>query len=162
MALTILEDTFATLDYAESRNSASEEWNLASVSQKEAALRAATVVLDDNTWIGEAVASTQTLSWPRRVVSYYDRKLGLDVEIAEGEVPRRLSDATSNLARHFIEYPESESDYNPTFDRIKLGPLEIEDTDISQRIPKVPYSTVTRLLAPILLDEGTQAWRRVN
>lgn len=154
-------------------------WEAASASEREVALVTATRVLDQNPWLGAASSVTQPLAWPRESVSYWDPVLNLVVNWsytapAEGEPdpgypppPARLAKATAYLAKHYLQYPTALEQYAATFDRIKIGPIEVENTDAAVRTTEVPLipANVTQLLEP-LFDSSrystSRNWWRAN
>lgn len=163
MALTLFETTYLSTADADQLNSNNLFWTAASTAEKEEALSQATSTLNENRWLGVASSSTQPLAWPRKAFSFYDEALNCYVQVEEGTVPRRLAVATANLAMHFIQFPSATSNFEPTFDRIKLGPLEVEDTSSSAKIPRVPYAGVGRLVSPLLFEPiGSATWWRSN
>lgn len=164
MALTLFTDTFVTLTDAEALID-DTTWSSSSTSQKERALKDATNALNEMTWAGYAVADDQPLSWPRTVFTFYDPVYNLDIEVAEGTVPDRLKRATANLAKHYRQYPDAVAGQSVSFDRIKLGPLELEDTNTESSASKVPYKEVTKVVGPLLRDYagfGNFTWWRAN
>lgn len=76
------------------------EWNLASTSDRETALRMATQWIDNRfrgRWKGTRGTATQRLAWPRAGVVDED---GYGVE--DDEVPQRLEEATAEMALRFV------------------------------------------------------------
>ena len=69
---------------------------------KEQALVTATQLVDDHAWIGSAVSSSQALAWPRKNAIYIDDRLGLQVTIAQNEIPSRVKTAVYEQALHLV------------------------------------------------------------
>jgi hypothetical protein len=164
VALTLFTDTFLSLEDANLYNAGDPAWAAATIPEKEEALRNATFALNDHRWLSTAVLSTQPLSWPRATFSFYDPGLNLWVECLASSVPLRLKQAVSNLAKHYVRYPEAVRGYDSSYDRIKLGPLEVEDSDIASKVPSVPYFGVESLLEPLLATSSAARyiWWRAN
>lgn len=153
MALTLFEDTFVTIAVADLALADEPDWVALSDAAKEKALRNATSSLDNKNWLGSAKLSTQPLSWPRTAFSYYDPSYNLIIEVEDSTIPRRLEYAVINLALHYIKFPDSYEGFSAEYDRIKLGPLELENTDASNNNtepPKIPYDTVEKVIKPLI------------
>jgi hypothetical protein len=162
MPLTLFEDTFVTMADADLLNQADSRWATASTLEKEEALRTATLTLNDTPWLSRSVSPSQTLTWPRETFSFYDPAMSLSVEVVEGTVPQRLKQATANLAKHYLRFPQVIAGQDPTYDRLKIGPLEIEDTNPRSAIPSIPYQAVTLLVQPLVSGSfrpGAIWWR---
>jgi hypothetical protein len=163
MALTLFENTY--LVNADNYLVGEPVWLVATTTEKEQALQQATRILEDSSWIGEAVSETQTLAWPRKELSYLDTSKNLVVSVAQGSVPKLLEKATAQLALHLVKYPAAQEVYNPSFDSIKIGPIELENTDVSNKTDKVPLIplSVQRLLTPLISTGWPElAWWRSN
>jgi len=167
MALTLFEDTF--LVDASSYLTGKPLWDAATTAEQEEALKDATVMLNERDWLGSASSTSQSLAWGREKLTFFDPVLALEVTAEKDTVPIRLEKAVSAQALHLLTYPTISARYSETFDRIKLGPLEIENTDSgsTRPIPPVPLS-VENLIAPLTLSgSGTNAisagaWWRAN
>lgn len=168
MALTLFEDTYVLLATADSILTGDASWDAATDAEKEQALKDSTRVLDENLWLGYAKTQTQTLSFPRTAFTYFDPTYNLTIEVADSTVPRRLEYAVSRLALHYVKYPSARNQFSPEFDRIKLGPLELENSDASSNNtepPRVPYIEVEAVIKPLLRAAGASpagAWWRSN
>lgn len=163
MALTLFVDTFLTLSEADALLSGQSAWTSSLAGQKQTALRDATSALNEFRWIGYAKSSTQTLAWPRKKLTFHDPVLNLAVVVPEDEVPFRLKRAVANLALHYRNFPAAVGNFEPSFDRIKLGPLEIEDNNTEAKPPKIPSREVKQVIAPLLAEGGMGgSWWRAN
>ena len=165
MALVLLTNTYllADSDYLAD----SSVWVAATVEEQEKALLLSTEKLDNNTWEGYALTTTQSLAWPRTEFEFFDPVLRLYVTVAESELPVRLLKATAKLAIHYVVNPGATTPYDATYDRIKVGPIELENTssDSSKNsAPEVPYASVQSLIVPLLINSGagTRLWWRAN
>ena len=167
MALVLFENTF--LVDAEPYLEQSPVWDTLSDSEKEKALRDATAILNERDWLGVASSTSQPLAWGREQFSFHDSVLGLEVTVETDTVPIRLEKAVSAQALHLVTYPSLDSRFASSFDKIKLGPLEIENTDAdsTQKVPLVPLSVKT-MIAPLTHSGSGQsafstgAWWRAN
>jgi len=137
-------------------------WIEATVEDRESAIVTATLMLDENQFIGVAVSSNQSLAWPRKDVVYYEPKLGFQKTIADNEYPNRLKVATYELTLHLLTNENLLDNTTQTFERIKVGPIEIEDStkDVT-RIPMVP-NRVKNFIKPFLVEQGARLWWRAN
>jgi len=164
MPLVLFVNTFLTNGnlYLEG----SPVWEAASVPRREQSLSDATRVLDQNVWAGSAVSAAQPLSWPRAAFSYYDPNLNLTVSVPASTVPLRLERATAFLAQHYLTFPEALELYSTSYEKIKIGPIELENTDAASSTSKVPLysSEVLALVRPLLNDSNrsTTMWWRAN
>jgi len=166
MALTLFENSY--LESADNYLADNPSWEAASSDQQEQALVDATRILDQNEWIGTAVTSSQSLSWPRAKLSFYDPMLSLHVTCEQGELPLRLQKAVSYLALHLVKYPSAIGGYEATYDSISIGPISLTNSDAgrssSPQVPLVP-TEVRQLIAPLVFSQGTIAqgsWWRSN
>lgn len=165
MALTLLTNSYlATADDYLADN---PYWEAASSEDQEQALVDATKLLDQNQWFGTAVTSSQPLAWPRTKLSFFDPVLNLYVPCEQGEIPIRLEKATAYLALHLVKYPDLQKGFEATYDSIEIGPIKLENKDVSSspgKIPLVP-AEVTKLIAPLLSNQGAivaSGWWRSN
>jgi len=90
MALVLNTNSYVTVanaeTYFETRIDAAN-WNSASNELKEEALVTATQIIDNHSWIGSAISSSQALAWPRKNAMYYDARLGMDITFGNSEIP---------------------------------------------------------------------------
>ena len=165
MALTLLTNSY--LANAEGYLLDNPYWEAASSEVQEQALVDATKLLDQNEWLGTAVTSSQPLAWPRTKLSFLDPVLNLYVPCEQGEVPNRVQKATAYLALHLVKYPDLQKGFEATFDVIEVGPIKLENKDVSSspgKIPLVP-AEITKLIAPLLSNQGaivSSGWWRAN
>jgi hypothetical protein len=144
----------------------SELWASTSNAKKGIALVQATASLDTLLWLGQAVSSTQPLSWPRKTFVTFEPRLNQPVTVEEGTIPQQLALATANLAVHFLSNPSLlEGQETKSFESISLGPLSISDSDSdrSRPTPAIPYNTVLKLLDPFITSRSSgNTWWRAN
>jgi hypothetical protein len=92
MALVLNTNSYVAVadaeTYFETRIDAAT-WNAASNALKEEALVTATQLIDNRSWIGSAVSSSQALAWPRKNTSHYNPRLNLEVKFTESEIPTK-------------------------------------------------------------------------
>jgi hypothetical protein len=165
MALTQGVNCYVTLqeakDYFTNRLD-TDEWDNISDPDKEKSLMTATSLLDDNVWIGVAVSSNQSLAWPRTGAVYVDPRTGLLTQLSAGVYPDRIKWAVYELAYHLLVNENLTDNTAQTFERIKIGSIEIEDkiTDFKPT-PIVPLR-IKKLIAPLLVNGGSRAVWRYN
>jgi hypothetical protein len=166
MALILFENSY--LESADDYLADNPFWEAADSDAQEQALVDATRILDQNEWIGTAVSPSQSLSWPRAKLSFFDPVLSLHVPCEQGEIPIRLQKAVAYLALHLIKYPAVTKGYDVTYDSISIGPISLSNTDAgrssSPQVPQVP-AEVMKLIAPLTFSQGYTApgsWWRAN
>jgi hypothetical protein len=167
MTIVLFDNSYVTLeeadDYLDSR---SARWVSATEEQKERALVQATSLLDELPWLGQSLTADQPLAWPRSRFSYYDPSFVRVLETTESDVPRRVKTAVFNQALHLVTYPELfEASEVQSYERIKVGPIELEDrdTDSQRSVPTMPYRTVKKIVAPLIDPRyATRTWWRAN
>jgi hypothetical protein len=166
MAVEFLINSYVTLEEANAYLSdRSAKWVDASTEARERALVQATAMLDEQSWLGQAVDADQPLAWPRLSFSYYDHSLSLVIRVAEGEIPKRLKTGVFNQALHVLTYPDLfEGSGVQDFESIRVGPISIEDRDTNQNrsIPMIPYQSVRKVIGPLLGQTSARLWWRAN
>jgi hypothetical protein len=149
-------------DYFETRID-SANWFDADDEIKEQALVTATLLIDDNAWIGSAVSSSQALAWPRKNAIYNDDRLGLQVTIAEDETPSRVKTAVYEQALHLINNEDVLMGQSQTFESISVGSISLSDSNgDTTRTPMKP-STALKPIRPLIrkgsMGQGAGWWR---
>jgi hypothetical protein len=151
-------------DYFETRID-SANWFDADDEIKEQALVTATLLIDDNAWIGSAVSSSQALAWPRKNAIYNDDRLGLQVTIAEDETPSRVKTAVYEQALHLVNNEDVLMGQSQTFESISVGSISISDSNgDTTRTPMKP-STALKPIRPLIRKGSTgmgAGWWRAN
>ena len=130
-------------------------WTEASDPEKNQALVTATSVLNDEKWVGTAISDSQLLAFPR-AGSYFDPRLGYDVSLSDS-VPDRIITATYELAYHLLNNEDVLDDAG-TVSSVQVGPISLNIKTIAVIIPP----TVKRLIRPLLVNAGSNAWWRAN
>jgi hypothetical protein len=149
-------------DYFETRID-SANWFDADDEIKEQALVTATLLIDDNAWIGSAVSSSQALAWPRKNAIYNDDRLGLQVTIAEDETPSRVKTAVYEQALHLVNNEDVLMGQSQTFESISVGSISLSDSNgDTTRTPMKP-STALKPIRPLIrkgsMGQGAGWWR---
>jgi len=166
MALVLNTNSYVSIadadTYFETRID-SANWVAAEDEIKEQALVTATALIDDSSWIGSAVSSSQALAWPRKNAIYNDDRLGLQVTIAENETPSRVKTAVYEQALHLVNNEDLLTGTSQTFESISVGSISISDSNNDvQRLPMKP-STALRPIRPLIrkgsMGQGAGWWR---
>jgi len=158
MALVKGTNSYVTVDeadaYFEDRLDSSA-WEDSDADQKSRALITATSILDNKAWTGTVVDTDQDLAWPR-VGSYFDPRLGLQVELTS-TVPQRILKATYELAYHLLNNDGIQDSTGSVVD-IEVGPIKLKQVSSASLVPQV----VKREINPLLLNRGSRTWWRAN
>jgi hypothetical protein len=166
MALTLNENSYVTVEeadlYLESRID-NANWFDADDDVKEQALVTATTLIDNNSWIGYAVSSSQDLAWPRKNAIYFDQRLGQQISFSEVEIPNNVKKAVYEQALHLVNNEDLLTGTTQTFESISIGSLSISDSNSDvTKIPTSP-SIVRKLLAGLVksgsFGQGASWWR---
>jgi hypothetical protein len=141
----------------------SANWVAATDEIKEQALVTATALVDDNSWIGSAVSSSQALAWPRKNAIYNDDRLGLQITIADSEIPSRVKTAVYEQALHLIDNEDVLMGQSQTFESISVGSISLSDSNgDTTRTPMKP-STALKPIRPLIrkgsMGQGAGWWR---
>jgi len=143
----------------------SAEWTSATDEIKEQALVTASQLVDNHAWIGSAVSSSQALAWPRKNAIYNDDRLGLQVTIAENEVPSRVKTAVYEQALHLVNNEDLLAGTTQTFESISVGSISLTDSNSDVTRTSISPSVVMRPIRP-LIRRGTSGpgsgWWRAN
>lgn len=166
MALVLNTNSYVSIadadTYFETRID-SANWVDAEDEIKEQALVTATALIDDNSWIGSAVSSSQALAWPRKNAIYNDDRLGLQVTIADDELPSRVKTAVYEQALHLIDNEDVLMGQSQTFESISVGSISLSDSNgDTTRTPMKP-STALKPIRPLIrkgsMGQGAGWWR---
>jgi hypothetical protein len=143
----------------------SAEWTSATDEIKEQALVTASQLVDNHAWIGSAVSSSQALAWPRKNAIYNDDRLGLQVTIAENEVPSRVKTAVYEQALHLVNNEDLLAGTTQTFESISVGSISLTDSNSDVTRTSISPSVVMKPIRP-LIRRGTSGpgsgWWRAN
>jgi hypothetical protein len=139
-------------------------WPTADSSDKEKALVTATAMIDnDYQFIGVSVSDSQTLAWPRQGAVYLDPRTGRLTETNIAVIPPRVVMAVQELAEHLLVNGGNTSQSEQTFERIKIGPIELEDSSANSNQTSKEFSVIRKLLKPLLSTRASSnTWWRAN
>jgi len=165
MALVLGTNTYVTMveaeAYFDTRIDAGA-WINAQDDDQESALVTATLLLDENQFIGVAVSSTQSLAWPRKGASTFDPRLGQSITYGESEIPKRMKSAVLEMAYHLLSNENLLDNKSQNFEEISIGTITLKDSNNdTTRTPMVP-SLVKKYLKPLLINQGSSQWWRAN
>jgi len=166
MALVLNTNSYVSIadadTYFETRID-SANWVDAEDEIKEQALVTATALIDDNAWIGSAVSSSQALAWPRKNAIYNDDRLGLQVTIAEDEIPSRVKTAVYEQALHLVNNEDVLMGQTQTFESISVGSISISDSNGDTTKTPMKPSTALKPIRPLIrkgsMGQGAGWWR---
>jgi hypothetical protein len=137
-------------------------WLNAQDDDQESALVTATLLLDENQFIGVAVSSTQSLAWPRKEAYIFDPRLGQQINFGETEIPKRMKQAVLEMAYHLLSNENLLDNKSQNFEEISIGTITLKDSNNdTTRTPMVP-SLVRKYLKPLLVNQGSNQWWRAN
>ncbi len=100
-----------------------EAWLSLDENKKIASLIQASQIIDSKNFIGQKADSSQLLKFPRKNV-IYDGAI-----LPSNEVPRAIKQAVCELAIHLISNDVTAPNDLGQFEKVKLGPLEIQTQD---------------------------------
>ena len=166
MALVLNTNSYVDIadadDYLETRID-SANWFDADDEIKEQALVTASLLIDDNSWIGSAVSSSQALAWPRKNAMYNDSRLGLQVTFAEDEIPSRVKVAVYEQALHLVDNEDLLQGTTQTFESISVGSISISDSNGDVTRTPIKSTQATKSIRPLLVKgsvgQGAGWWR---
>lgn len=167
MAITVGTNCYVSLADADlffSTHMGGGEWSASSVQAREAALVTATGIIDnDYQFIGVTISASQTLAWPRSGATYLDPQTNRLTTPNDQETPRRVVLATLELALHLIRNSDALYDGDQTFEKIKIGPIEIQDNVSNYNKVTGNTPTTRKLLSPLLVGNvNRNIWWRAN
>lgn len=168
MALVLNTNSYVTVADADAYFDTridSAEWTALTTEVKEQALVTATQLVDDHAWIGSAVSSTQALAWPRSNAIYYDDRLGLQVTVAEDEVPLRVKVAVYEQALHLVNNEDLLAGTTQTFESISVGSISLTDSNSDVTRTSIKPSVVMKPIRPLIRRGSTGiggTWWRAN
>jgi hypothetical protein len=137
-------------------------WINAQDDDQESALVTATLLLDENQFIGVAVSSTQSLAWPRKGAYIFDPRLGQEVNFSVTEIPKRMKQAVLEMAYHLLSNENLLDNKTQNFEEISIGTITLKDSNNdTTRTPVVP-NLVRKYLKPLLVNQGSTQWWRAN
>ena len=137
----------ADTDTYNTKYTASADWIAATNDEKERSLRVATQYIDlqyGGRWRGTRTNETQALDWPRADVEDDD-----GFEIDEDAIPTDLEHATAEAALRDIAGDDLlaiETEGDITADRIKVGPIEVDQEFSNPKPQQSTYPKIDRYL----------------
>jgi hypothetical protein len=138
-------------------------WHNADEEDRESALVTATQLIDELAFKGSMTSLSQSLAWPRVNVTYYSQKAGQLVDVANNVVPKEVKTAVFEQALHLLTNQDLLNADDQTFERIKVGPIEIADNISNQSKPPIVSPRTKKILRPLLAEvEMTRTWWRAN
>jgi hypothetical protein len=165
MALELNVNSYVDVDaaegYFETRLDAAA-WYAADDEDKESSLVTATQLLDELAFIGSMTSLSQSLAWPRSGVRFYSTKAGQLVTISNSEVPKEVKTAVFELALHLLTNESLLNSTNQTFEKIKVGPIEIADSASNLPAPAVIPARIKNLIKFLTVEQGSKMWWRAN
>jgi hypothetical protein len=151
--------TVAGADTYHSSLGAPAAWTASTETQKEQALRKATSFIDEHfgsSFKGRRTNESQRLRWPRIGASDSDGYL-----ISSSAIPRRLSDATAELAAKAREdgdlFADADTSGELVAEEIKVGPISISEEYSGSKGSQKLYKRAEALLGDLI--EAT-VWER--
>jgi len=168
MALVLNTNSYVAVaeaeTYFETRIDAAS-WDAASALLKEDALVTATQLIDNRSWIGSAVSSSQALAWPRKNTSHYNPRLNLEVKFTESEIPNAVKIAVYEQALHLLNNEDLLAQTTQTFESISIGSISLSDTNGDVTRTSITPSIVIKPLRH-LIRRGVEgmgySWWRAN
>jgi hypothetical protein len=131
-------------------------WVSASSTQKAQALITATKFLDEFEWTGIAVSESQALAFPR-IGTYFDPRIGYEIDLDSTTTPTRIVTATYELAYHLINN-DGLLDDTGSVKSLSIGSINLQVVLPANKIP----GNVKRIIKPLLVNSGTNPWWRAN
>ena len=131
-------------------------WTSADEGVKSKALVTASSLLDSLNWAGVAVSDSQALAFPR-TGTYFDPRVGVVKSLDSVNATLRLKNATFELAYHLLNNEGLLTDTG------KVRSLDVGSIALNTIIaPSTIPSAVKRLIRPMLINNGSNAWWRAN
>jgi len=141
----------------------SANWTTAAETLKEDALVTATQLIDNRSWIGSAVSSSQALAWPRKNTSHYNPRLNLEVKFTESEIPNEVKIAVYEQALHLLNNEDLLAQTTQTFESISIGSISLSDTngDVTRTsiTPNIVIKPLRHLIRRGVEGMGSSWWR---
>lgn len=158
MAIVLGTNSFVTVAEAEDYFATvldSSGWDALDEAGKEAALISATRLIDNRSWIGTAVSSSQSLGWPRSGATYFDARLGLTVSPTNDEIPNKVKAATFEQALHLITNQDALQASGQVFESITVGPISLSDSNKTSKPSNFSATALSYLEGLFTGSKGT-------
>ena len=166
MALVVGTNSYVTVAEAAAYVSDridTEMWDTATPEDQARALVTATRLLDVKAYVGQMAVATQALAWPRVNAVFHDPKFGGVVQFPSTLVPERLKRAVIEQALHILSNENLLETKALEFERIKVGPIEIEGSSENYTPTPKESPLIMDLIRPLLSAKSTsQLWWRAN
>lgn len=130
-------------------------WAAASDTLKNQVLVSATMLLDIQSWAGTAITENQPLAFPRNC-EYFDPRVGSSI-LLNGDTPKRVTDATFELAMHLLQNEGILGD-SGSVRTLSVGTITLNNIQEPSMLPKI----VKTLIKPLLVNAGSSGWWRAN
>lgn len=169
MALTQYTNSYVTVDEADDYMDTridSANWFSTDFVTRESALVTASLLVDNNPWVGSAVSSTQALAWPRNNAIYADDRMGATITIASTDkAPTLVKKAVYEQALHLIDNEDLLQGKTQTFESISVGSISISDgnNDTTRTPIKSPF--MLKAIRPLIVRGKSgigSGWWRFN
>jgi hypothetical protein len=131
-------------------------WTDAGDTQKSQSIVTATMLLDSFEWAGVAVSDSQSLAFPR-AGSYFDPRVGYDVDLSSDKALNRINTATFELAYHLLNN-DGLLDQTGSVTNLQIGNIDLSRIRRPDTLPQ----HVKNLVKPLLVNRGSNAWWRAN
>jgi hypothetical protein len=155
---TSADDYFAT-------RLGSDAWDNASSTDKDSALVSASLELDNNNFIGQAVSTDQALAWPRNNATLYDNRMWFNKTYGNTEIPIELIVAVYEQALHILENSEAVSSGPAVnYENISVGSISLNDSrgQSGSTTPTRVSKFASNKLIPLLNQPLSGGWWRAN
>jgi len=149
-------------DYFDTRID-NNSWTTAADTLKEDALVTATQLIDNHSWIGSAVSSSQALAWPRKNTDHYNPRLNLNIKFTDTEIPKEIKVAVYEQALHLLNNEDLLAQTVQTFESISIGSIKLSDTngDVTRMsiTPSIVKKPLRHLIRRSVEGLGSSWWR---
>ena len=138
-------------------------WDTATPADQAKALVTATRMLDMKSYVGQMASPSQSLSWPRVNASFTDPRFGGIVTLSDSTIPERIKNAVIEQTLHILSNENLLESKAQEFERIKVGPIEIEGSPENYIPPPREPEMVHTLIKPLIAKVAvSNTWWRAN
>ena len=166
MALVVGTNSYVSLADAEAYaldRIDTDSWDTATPVDQARALVTATRLIDMKQYVGQMAVASQALAWPRVNATFMDPRFGGIVTIPTTVIPERVKRAVIEQALHILSNENLLEFTAVDFERIKVGPIEIEASAENHVSAPKESPLVADLVRPLLARASTsQMWWRAN
>jgi hypothetical protein len=132
-------------------------WVDASETLRGQALVTATNVLEGLSWVGTVVSDSQPLAFPREG-SYFDPRLGKNVDLDPTVVPKRVLTAVFEHAYHLLNN-DGLLDNTGSVESLTIGPITLTNIKNTDDFPSIVYQNIRPLFSR---GGSSSSWWRAN